>query len=189
MAVYSNLTQEELLHLAIESIKQGDHGVAISYLKEGVEKFPDDSKVAYVLGAEYAQIGMFEKAESEMRRAIALDASLHTASFQLGLMLLTQGRSQDAALSWEALDSLPKTHCLWLFKTGLNHMVAGENKLAREYLEQGIQANDFSPELTKDMLMVLEELPKDEPPGSEVELSSPLSGHAWLNAYGMNKSE
>lgn len=187
MAIYSNLTQEELLHLAIESIKQGDHGVAISYLKEGVEKFSDDPKIAYVLGAEYAQIGMFEKAEFEMRRAIELDPTLHTASFQLGLMLLTQGRNQDAALSWEALNVLPETHCLWLFKTGLNHMVAEENELARKFLEEGIQANDFSPELTKDMLMVLEGLPKnDGGHGPEVDA---LAGQGWLNAYGMNKSE
>lgn len=188
MAIYSNLTQEELLHLAIEAIKQGDHGVAISYLKEGVEKFADDAKIAYVLGAEYAQIGMFEKAELEMRRAIALDSSLHTASFQLGLMLLTQGRNEDAAASWEALNVLPETHCLWLFKTGLNHMVAGENKLARKLIEEGIQANDFSPELTRDMLMVLEELPKDES-GVQDEVADTLAGQGWLNAYGMNKSE
>lgn len=188
MAIYSNLTQEELLHLAIESIKQGDHGVAISYLKEGVEKFTDDAKIAYVLGAEYAQIGMFEKAESEMRRAIELDSSLHTASFQLGLMLLTQGRNHDAAVTWEALNVLPETHCLWLFKTGLNHMVAGENKLTRKFLEEGIQANDFSPELTRDMLMVLEDLPKDED-GNQAEAVDTLAGQGWLNAYGMNKSE
>ncbi|WP_229008362.1 hypothetical protein [Methylophilus sp. Leaf408] len=188
MAIYSNLNQEELLHLAIESIKQGDHGVAISYLKEGVEKFADDPKIAYVLGAEYAQIGMFEKAELEMRRAIELDSSLHTASFQLGLMQLTQGRNQDAAISWKSLDALPETHCLWLFKTGLNHMVAGENELARKLLEEGIQANDFSPELTKDMRMVLDELPNDEI-NSEVDPSEALGGQAWMNAYGMNKSE
>jgi len=188
MAIYSNLNQEELLHLAIESIRQGDHGVAISYLKEGVEKFPDDPKIAYVLGAEYAQIGMFEKAEAEMRRAIDLDPHLHTASFQLGLMLLTQGRAQDAAHSWEALNALPETHCLWLFKTGLNHMVAGENNQARKYIEDGIQANDFSPELTKDMLMVLEDLPKDEDV-LENEATDTLAGQGWLNAYGMNKSE
>lgn len=188
MAIYSNLTQEELLHLAIESIKQGDHGVAISYLKEGVEKFADDPKIAYVLGAEYAQIGMFEKAESEMRRAINLDASLHTASFQLGLMLLTQGRNQETAQSWEALNVLPETHCLWLFKTGLNHMIAGDNKLAREFLEKGIQANDFSPELTRDMQMVIDELPKDDS-NPDDEASDAVAGQAWLNAYGMNKSE
>jgi tetratricopeptide (TPR) repeat protein len=187
MAIYSNLTQEELLHLAIESIKQGDHGVAISYLKEGVEKFADDPKIAYVLGAEYAQIGMFEKAESEMRRAIELDPSLHTASFHLGLMLLTQGRNQDAAFSWEALNALPETHCLWLFKTGLNHMVSGENMLAKKFLEEGIQANDFSPELTRDMQMVLAELPEADTDTKEV--ADTVAGQGWLNAYGMNKSE
>jgi len=186
VAIYSNLNQEELLHLAIESIRQGDHGVAISYLKEGVEKFSDDPKIAYVLGAEYAQIGMFDQAEAEMRRAITLDASLYTASFQLGLMLMTQGRNQEASQIWQALDVLPETHCLWLFKTGLNHMIAGEHQLARLSLEAGIQANDFSPELTRDMQMVLAELPEVE---GTVEVADAVAGQGWLNAYGMNKGE
>lgn len=186
MAIYSNLNQEELLHLAIESIQQGDHGVAISYLKEGVGKFPDDPKIAYVLGAEYAQIGMFDQAEAEMRRAITLDGSLYTASFQLGLMLMTQGRNQEATQVWQALDVLPETHCLWQFKTGLNHMIANEHRQARLRLETGIQANDFSPELTRDMQMVLAELPAEE---DTVEMADTVVGQGWMNAYGMNKSE
>lgn len=86
MTQMNNLTQEELLHLAVEATRRGEHGSSISYLKEGVTRFPDDAKMAYVLGAEFAQIGIYDGAELEMQRAVSIDPELYTASFQLGLL-------------------------------------------------------------------------------------------------------
>lgn len=180
-----NLTQDELLHLAVEATRRGEHGASISYLKEGVSRFPDDAKLAYVLGAEFAQIGIYDKAEYEMQRAISIDPELYTASFQLGLLQMTLGKVQDAKLSWKNIDNLAADHSLWLFKTGLEQL-AGEHYLeARKSLEQGIKNNDFSPELNRDMDTILSSMPTDGNNLEKLDADS-VAGQAWLNSYTKN---
>ena len=182
MSQFNNLTQDELLHLAIESTKKGEHGAAISYLKEGVERFPEDGKLAYILGAEFAQIGLYDKAEIEMERAIELDPELYTASFQLGLLQMTLGKISEAKATWHHLDSLPNQHALHLFKSGLEQLADSQFATARQFLEQGIAANDFSPELTHDMQNVLSSMPKDDAQAEEEPVEG-KAGHVWLSAY------
>jgi tetratricopeptide (TPR) repeat protein len=185
MSQINNLTQEELLHLAVEATRRGEHGSSISYLKEGVTRFPDDAKLAYVLGAEFAQIGIYDKAENEMQRAILLDPELFTASFQLGLLQMTLGKVEEAKLSWKNIDKLPKEHSLWLFKTGLEELAAEKFAIARELLSQGISSNDFSPELSKDMTTILESMPPEEVNDGSKNTDS-AAGQVWLNAYKSN---
>lgn len=186
MELMSNLTQEEILHLAIEATRKGEHGSSISYLKEGVSRFPNDAKLAYVLGAEFAQIGIYDKAESEMQRAVLLDQDLYTASFQLGLLQMTLGKVDDAKLSWKNIDRLPEAHSLWLFKTGLEQLADNKNVEAKVLLEQGIAANDFSPELTRDITMILESIADST--SDVVDSTNSAAGQAWLNAYNSDKN-
>lgn len=181
----SNLTQDELLHLAVEATRRGEHGSSISYLKEGVSRFPDDAKLAYVLGAEFAQIGIYDKAEYEMQRAIIIDPELYTASFQLGLLQMTLGKVEEAKLSWKNIDNLPKEHSLWLFKTGLEHLSSDQYLEARRLLEQGVESNDFSPELNRDMDVILSSMPSNENGLDKLDTDS-VAGQAWLNSYTKN---
>jgi tetratricopeptide (TPR) repeat protein len=178
----NNLTQEELLHLAVEATRRGEHGASISYLKEGVSRFPNDAKLAYVLGAEFAQIGIYDKAELEMQRAISIDPELYTASFQLGLLQMTLGKVEEAKLSWKNIDKLPNEHSLWQFKTGLEQLAAEQYLNARKLIEQGIVSNDFSPELNRDMDTILTSIPTEEAALEKSESNS-VEGRAWLNAY------
>jgi len=178
----NNLNQDELLHLALEATRRGEHGASISYLKEGVTRFPDDAKLAYVLGAEFAQIGIYDKAEIEMQRSIFLDPELYTASFQLGLLQMTLSKVEEAKSSWKNIDRLPKEHSLWLFKTGLEYLAIEQYSEARILLEKGIASNDFSPELNRDMDTVLASIPV-ETENPELLSSDSVAGQAWLNAY------
>lgn len=181
----NNLTQDELLHLAVEATRRGEHGASISYLKEGVSRFPDDAKLAYVLGAEFAQIGIYDKAQLEMQRAVSIDPELFTASFQLGLLQMTLGKVEEAKLSWKNIDKLPQEHSLWLFKTGLEKLAAEQYAEAKKLLEQGMIFNDFSPELNRDMDTVLSSMPEHNTlltkPDNDL-----LAGQARLNAYTTN---
>lgn len=186
MTQMNNLTQDELLHLAVEATRRGEHGASISYLKEGVTRFPDDAKLAYVLGAEFAQIGIYDKAEFEMQRAVSIDPDLFTASFQLGLLQMTLGKVEDAKLSWKNIDRLPKEHSLWLFKTGLEHLAAEQYADARKLLEQGIVSNDFSPELNRDINTVLSSMPDSDLSIERLDTDS-LAGQARMNAYTTNR--
>lgn len=184
----NNLTQEELLHLAVEATRRGEHGASISYLKEGVSRFPNDAKLAYVLGAEFAQIGMHDKAESEMQRAISIDSELYTASFQLGLLQLTLGKVDEAKSTWENINKLPKEHALWQFKTALEHLAAGENVEAKTLLESGIVSNDFSLELNNDMQMVLDSISGEDVKPEQIDADS-ITSQARLNAYTNTSSD
>lgn len=181
MKTNANLTQEELLHLAIESVRRGDHGSAISYLKDGVVRFSEDAKLAYLLGAEYAQIALYDKAEQEMERALQLDPELVTTSFQLGLLQLSQGKLDAAKTTWQRLDKLPTEHALQLFKSGLLQLAEDQYAQARSLLQQGISANTFSPELNLDMENVLASMPT----GDGADNIRPLAPaeHVWLSAY------
>lgn len=178
----NNLTQDELLHLAVEATRRGEHGASISYLKEGVSRFPDDAKLAYVLGAEFAQIGIYDKAEYEMQRAVSIDPELYTASFQLGLLQMTLGKVEEAKLSWKNIDSLSNEHSLWLFKTGLEQLASEQYLDARKLLEQGIKGNDFSPELNRDMETILTSMPADDVNIEKLNTDS-VAGKAWLSSY------
>jgi tetratricopeptide (TPR) repeat protein len=177
----ASLTREELLHLAIESARRGDHGSAISYLKDGTSRFPSDAKLAYLLGAEYAQIGLYDNAESEMQRSIELDPELLTACFQLGLLQLTQGRPDAAKDTWQKLNKLPVDNALYLFKSGLQELAENQYHKAHALLKQGIAANNFSVELNRDMETVLSAIPLTTDNAAD---SAPISTeHMWLSAY------
>jgi Flp pilus assembly protein TadD len=175
------LDAEELLGLALNALRTGDHGAALGHLKQGATRFPDNARIAYLLGAEHAQIGLFDRAEEEMARAIQLDPNLVVARFQLGLLQMTQGRADDARATWDALDQLPEAHALRLFKQGLGALSQDRFAEARNLLQRGIEANDFSPDLSRDMTNLLARIPSEadgDKPAAAAEASA-----IWLNAY------
>lgn len=175
------LDQDELLGLALNALRAGDHGTALTHLKQGAELFPDNARINYLLGAEHAQIGLYDRAEEEMARAIKLDPNLTVACFQLGLLQLTLGRLADAQVTWDALDRLPPDNALRLFKQGLGAL--GEDRFmeARALIQRGIETNNFSPDLNKDMRNLLDRIPLE---GYEAQPNpTPEATTMWFNAY------
>lgn len=181
----ANLTDEELLHIAIEAARRGDHGAAISYLKDGTARSTDNPKLAYLLGAEYAQIGLYDQAEVEMERALQLEPQLFTACFQLGLLQLSRAKLDAAQNTWQRLDALPAENPLQLFRKGLLALAEDKFQEARTLLEQGISANDFSPDLNRDMQNVMASMPTSEAPQAE----QASTEHVWLSAYRTDDTE
>src|SRR5687767_8911045 len=120
------LDTEELLHLAWTASDKGNADQAISLLKQAVASAPTDARCCYLLGAEYAQIGMFDRAAEQMSAAVKLDPNLHAARFQLGLLQLTSGQPDAAGQTWSGLDVLGPRHAFVLFKTGLLHLAHDE---------------------------------------------------------------
>lgn len=173
--------QKEYLHLAMDAVRKGEHGAALSYLKEGVAKFPQDAGIAYLLGAEHAQIGLYDRAEEEMQRAIKLDPSLHTACFQLGLLQMTQARMDRAIETWSGLNSLTEGHALRMFRDGLVALASERYDDAQAFLQMGLAANDFSPDLNRDMERLLSRV-SDAAVVAKPEAEQQAS-HVWFQDY------
>lgn len=149
------LDADELLHLALDAMKANRHEEAITSLKRALDLSPNDARMRYLLGAEHAQIGMYDRAVEEIGKAVEIDPKLSTARFQLGMLHLTSARVDQAAQAWEALDELDSDHPLRLFKTGLLHLARDEFDLCVPLLEKGMAANKENPTLNRDMQQIL----------------------------------
>ena len=152
------LDAEELLHLALKASNENGHEQSITYLKRALELKPNEGRLHYMLAAEHAQMGLYDRAAQEMARAVELDPSLTTAHFQLGLLHITSARVAEAEAAWRPLDKLGEDHFLRLFKTGMLHLVRDEFSESVRCLERGIQANNFNEALNNDMRKVLRDV-------------------------------
>jgi len=192
------LDADELLQLCLRAAAENRHEDAIAYLKRALAVKPRDGRLHYMLAAEHAQIGLYDRAAEEMAKAVELDPSLVTAHFQLGLLHLTSGRVPQAESAWRPLDKLGLDHFLHLFKTGMLHLVRDEFKECESCLERGIKANNFNEALNVDMRRVLHEVQermgKQQPTaaaGAEPMIRPSIrpSGRAVLSAYRQNRGD
>jgi Flp pilus assembly protein TadD len=183
---HSKLDDEELLHLAMEATRSGRHGDAIQYLKEAASKSEGSAKVRFLLGAEHAQIGLFDRAAKDMADALELDPELVPARFQLGLLHLVHARVGEAAAVWKPLDSLPESDPYLHFKRGLEALARDDFAGCRESLTRGLGLNKSNPALNADMQRLLEQTgaraaaPAAGEPKTE---STEQAAHVLLSAY------
>ncbi|RZL01573.1 MAG: hypothetical protein EOP36_11030 [Rubrivivax sp.] len=151
MSNLTSLDAPELLHLGIEAAGRNDHGAAITYLKQAIDLpagsiaiTSDYAKALYMLGAEYAQIGLMDRAADYMGQAIDMDDTLHTARFQLGLLHLTQAQVEQSLQVLAPLEKLGDNSCFTHFGIGLRHLIRDEFVDSRTHLLRGIQLNSES---------------------------------------------
>lgn len=185
----SALDADELLHLAVAASNRNEADQAIGLLKRAVAIAPSHANAHYLLGAEHAQIGMFERAISDMRTAIELDPNLNAARFQLGMLLMTSRQVEAAETVWQPLDELGSDHFYALFKTGLLQLVRDEFDACLASLRSGLVANQVNQPLNVDMQRVIrqvEELSAKNADAAAVDPkaeSASESGHLFINAY------
>lgn len=152
------LDQAELLKLAMAASAENDSGATIGYLKEATSRSDASPYSHYLLGAEYAQIKMYDRAITEMQKALQLDASLSLVRLQLGLLWLTSGVGDTATEVLTPLHDLPETDSIGLFGKGLCHLIKDEFLEATELLQAGIARNDSNPALNNDMQKIITEI-------------------------------
>lgn len=143
VADHSWLDSDELMALALQESRTGQHDAAIIKLKQILDRKPDETMALYLLAAEHAEIGMFDRAEAELVQVIERAPQLHTAHLQLGQIYLLQNRIDQARSAWAPLDAVGEQDPLFLFKSGL--LAAAEGKLgdAEAYL---LKAHEVAPE-------------------------------------------
>ncbi|MGY8627990.1 tetratricopeptide repeat protein [Chromobacterium violaceum] len=186
------LDQEELFRLAVNAMENQRHPDAVALLKQGIANDGQDARLHYLLGAEYAQLGMPDRAAAAMEQAVALQPNLVMAVFQLGLLYLTQGRPDDAQRAWQGLDILPQDSALQLFRQGLEHLIRDEFAECRTWLEKGIDANQEIPVLNADMERILQQIAAHEAAAGaagQVEQSSSSASNLFLRGYAASGDE
>lgn len=186
------LDQTELLQLALEANRSGEGGASIAYLKEAVSRADATGNAHFLLGAEYAQIKLYDRAVSEMEAALALDPGLSIARFQLGLLWLTGGEPERALQVFAPLAELAESDPLHLFGQGLCALIRNEFDETVRLLESGIALNQTNDALNGDMRTMLAELARGRATGHEEATEAGASDedmhHVLLSAYTGNTS-
>jgi Flp pilus assembly protein TadD len=152
------LDESELLHLAMQAMRQDRHDEATRLLKRAHEDFPQSAQALHLLGAEHAQMGLFDRAVAEMAEAVRLDPSLTTARFQLGLLYATSGRAVEAETTWQPLEQLSPEDPMRLFKSAMVHVLHDEFAQGIDCMKKGIAHNELSEPLNVDMRRLLADL-------------------------------
>lgn len=196
LTTLSLLDQTELLQLSTEASANGESGQAIAYLKEAVSRQDASATVHYLLGAEYAQIKLYDRAVGEMESALALDPTLSIARLQLGLLWLTSGAGDRAAQVFGALDELPDSDPLRHFGAGLCALIKDQFDDTVRLLEAGIALNSTNPALNGDMRKIIDaiarvrETAQPAGTGAAIEPAGAVeeTHHVLLSAYTGNTS-
>lgn len=151
----TSLDEAEFVHLVLRAMAADRHDEVISLLKRMVSAFPANANAHYLLGAEHAQIGLYDRALADFAEALRLEPRLAIARFQLGLLHLTLGHTAEAESVWSPLDELATDDPLRLFKSALVHLIHDELKECAQGLRAGIDHNTDNEALNGDMRRLL----------------------------------
>jgi tetratricopeptide (TPR) repeat protein len=190
------LDQAELLQLALNASAANDSGTTIAYLKEAVSR-PDGTALAhYILGAEYAQIKMYDRAIGEMEAALAMDPALAIARLQLGLLWLGADNNARANETLAPLSELPAGESLRFFGAGLQQLIRAELVDALRSLGEGVACNQTNPALNADIERIMREIEKHTAGGASAagqtvaapQVEAMAGQHILLSAYTGNEN-
>jgi tetratricopeptide (TPR) repeat protein len=95
-------------HRALNMVKRGDFGTAITHAREGLALYPDHAPLYYTRGRAYAGLGLWDRAKPDYYDALALDAGLLEAYAALGEVSLAEGNASTAIRAYlRQLDERP----------------------------------------------------------------------------------
>lgn len=153
-----NLDTEELIHLAIYAASRDNHDDALGYLKQALEQQPDNSNAMLLIAAEYAEIGLYERAVENFDHAYQLDSGLKVAQLQAALLLIALDQLSQATIRLDPLVELGEQDCFGVFAKGLKHLIVEELADAKVCLQQGCELNAENIPLNDDMRRVIEQI-------------------------------
>lgn len=184
---FDNLDNEELLRLSLDAINGGRDSEAISMLKQMLAREPGHLHATYLLAAQHAQIGLFDRAESGFRTVVAMSPDFSIARFQLGQLLTMKGAADDARDVLSPLFS--GTDALSAYARGMSALAAGDAQTGVRELEQGLLLPQEIPALTSDMQRLRDNLLQNgAAEASPVSAPEPPSAPVYLAGYGYGRS-
>ncbi len=178
----SMLDQTELIQLALQSGERNDAASALSYLKEAVAR-PDASATAHLLlGAEYAELGLYQRAMEQMELAVERDPALAIARFQAGFLALSSGNAEKAESLLQPLTE--HEDALGRFATGLLALMRDQFAPAEEHLRAGLLLNQSNLPLNQNITRILDAIVAlPEQVKQQVVQEEDALQHIMLSAY------
>lgn len=152
------LDAKEYLYLAINAMTRNEHHAALNYLKEVLALEPQNANAIYLLAAEHAELGLFDRAIEEMEQALSIDPNIETARFQLGLLYLRSEQTEKASETFVTLSNQTQVESLRAYADGLDALSRNDIIVAREKLALGLSRPNDNPSLKKDMQELLDKL-------------------------------
>lgn len=184
-----NLDADELMHLAMQASQNGKPEQSITFLKQAITLEPKNEKLLYLLAAEHAQIGLYDRAKEEMAAALELNPNFSAIRFQLGLLHLTSGDAVNALAVLGPLKDNPETDCFFHFAHGLEYLIADQFPACKVSLEKGISLNQSNAALNADMQKIISAVNDKlnesgaEKPTGVIEPIKATGDDAWRSAY------
>lgn len=179
------LDAKEYLHLAINAMARDEHHAALNYIKEVLVLEPQNANALYLLGAEHAELGLYDRAIEEIEQALRIDPDIEMARFQLGLLYLKASRADSAIQAFAHLEAQAQNDSLRAYAAGLAALCKENIVIAREKLALGLSGDNNNPALKKDMQELLNKLLDREVVVNQKESQEDsVSPPIFLGAYG-----
>ena len=184
---YDALDAEELFRLGLHASSAGDSASALNLLKLATQRDTGHAQAAWLLGAEYAQLGMMDRARTALEHAVQTAPALAGARFQLGLLHLTSGNPETARQVWARLDEESEGNPYRLFKSGMLLLAESAFDAALETLARCAASPAIDAALKRDVEMVMTQIRSRGPVSPSVETPKDAGDEAgsplFLSAY------
>lgn len=129
------------LLLGAKYIKEGDYPRALRHLEKAADLMPAHPQVWNHLGLAWHGARQPNKAAEAYQRALRIDAKFAPAHFNLGMLLLEEGRLNDAVAALGGFVSLQPTNSLGLAKLGHALLLARRPDDAERALAEALRLN------------------------------------------------
>lgn len=186
-------TVEELLQLAVRAMNKSEDDHALNYLNQAYDIDEDNASVNYLLAAQFAEMGLYEKALNAFGKTVEIEPNMHYARFQYGLLQLTQNIVEPSRENFEYLSKQEDNPELALFGRGLIKLIEDDFENAKILLNEGKSINNLNPALNGDIDKILSQinihLSGDQQDSAQTTSSSQSQSSVLLSAYQNNDDE
>lgn len=148
------LEGDEYLQLALHASGKGDHHAALIYLKSALAQDERNALAMYMLAAQHAELGLYQRARSEFLQALEINPGMDIARFQLGLLHTQLNEADAARATFGHLAEFTADNSLKAFSRGLVALLDDKPVEARELIHGGLDNCDNEP-LKNDMSRML----------------------------------
>jgi predicted Zn-dependent protease len=150
------LDAEELFHVSLSAMQHGRDGEALEALKRLLALQPGHQQAQHLLGAQYAQLGMFARAEATWRALLVAAPEFDAARFQLGRLVMLGG--DEAAVQAVLAPLIDRTDDLGWYAQAVVAASRNEPSVVEQALGKGLACEQSNPGVAGDMRQWLQRL-------------------------------